>query len=337
MEELAHERKINEYRATLEKLKQQDGESSLLTREEREQLEQRLESFKKKIYSQLSAWERISICRHPQRPHGTDYIHNVFDSFTELCGDRCFADDRSVIGGFARIGEQKFVVIAQEKGHDTESRVEHNFGMPHPEGYRKALRLMRLAEKFQLPVVTLLDTPGAYPGLGAEERGQGWAIAYNLREMARLETPILVVIVGEGCSGGALGMGVGDAIGMLEHAYYSVISPEGCASILWKDAAKNTLAAETLKLNAENLQEFSLIDTIISEPLGGAHHDPEATYAAVRKFVMDEFNTLQALSLPDLLEKRYQKFRVMGAYHVNESLEEESPLPSILETPPLPV
>lgn len=204
------------------------------------------------------------------------------------------------------------MVIGQEKGNDTETRLKRNFGMPHPEGYRKAMRCMRLAAKFHLPVLCLVDTPGAYPGLAAEERGQGWAIAQNLFEMARLPTPIIVVLIGEGCSGGALGIGVGDVIGMLEHGYYSVISPEGCSSILWKDAAKNSIAAETLKMHAENLLDFGIIDEVIKEPLGGAHHDPQAVYASVKKYILDEWKILKTVPIEALIEQRYQKFRHMG-------------------------
>jgi acetyl-CoA carboxylase carboxyl transferase subunit alpha len=219
-----------------------------------------------------------------------------------------------MVGGFATLGGIKCVVIGQEKGCDTESRVYRNFGMLNPEGFRKALRLMKLAEKFHLPIFSFLDTPGAYPGLEAEERGQGWAIAHNLREMARIKTPIIVVVIGEGCSGGALGMGIGDAIGMLEHSYYSVISPEGCASILWKDPSKNVEAASSLKMNAENLLELNIIDKIIEEPLGGAHQDPQQTYQNVKNFILDQWNILRRIPLPLLLEQRYLKFREMGKY-----------------------
>jgi acetyl-CoA carboxylase carboxyl transferase subunit alpha len=257
----------------------------------------------------------VQICRHPSRPHSIDYIHHLCDNFTELAGDRLYGEDRAIVGGLGTIGGVKCVIIGQEKGNDTESRVERNFGMLNPEGFRKAQRLMKLAEKFKLPVVSLLDTPGAFPGLGAEERGQGWAIAHNLREMAMIETPIIVLVIGEGCSGGALGMGIGDVVGMLEHAYYSVISPEGCASILWKDAARNQDAATTLKLNSENLKEFAIIDTIIKEPLGGAHHDPDMIYKAVKKFILEQFDRFKDVPSEKLLQDRYNKFRAMGATH----------------------
>ncbi len=269
MDTLQHEKQIHEYIKTIERLKKQNKDSSLFTAEI-QVLEKKLAELKKTVYAQLSPWERIQICRHPQRPHTIDYVHNMCDSFHELFGDRTFKDDHSIIGGLARIGEMECVLIGQEKGNDTESRVYRNFGMLNPEGFRKALRLMQLAEKFELPVVSLLDTPGANPILEAEERGQAWAIALNLREMARLRTPILVVVIGEGCSGGALGMGIGDVVAMLEHAYYSVISPRILRLYLWKDTSKKADAAAAMKLNSENLLQLEIIDTVIKEPLGGA-------------------------------------------------------------------
>jgi acetyl-CoA carboxylase carboxyl transferase subunit alpha len=315
LDTLPHEKQIRELEATIEQFRKKKGHDSRFSHELL-QMEKQLQTIKKKIYESLSPWERVTICRHPNRPHTINYIKNICDHFTELHGDRHFSDDKAVIGGLARIGPMNCVLIGQEKGNDTESRVKHNFGMLQPDGFRKALRLMHLAEKFHLPVVTLLDTPGAFPGLEAEERGQGWAIAMNLREMARLATPIIVVVIGEGCSGGALGMGVGDRIGMLEHSYYSVISPEGCAAILWKDASKNQEAATALKLNSENLQQFSIIDTIIPEPLGGAHHNPKETCEGVKKFLIDSWNDLQDIPTKELLQLRYEKFRSMGSYQV---------------------
>lgn len=313
MDILPHEKPIQEYIKTIEHLKKQ-SQNDPIFRVEIRKLEQKLEKLKQKIYSELTPWQRILICRHPLRPHTIDFFQSMCEAFVELSGDRNFRDDHAMVGGLATIGGIKCVVIGQEKGYDTESRVYRNFGMLNPEGFRKALRLMKLAEKFHLPIISFLDTPGAYPGLEAEERGQGWAIAYNLREMARIKTPIIVIIIGEGCSGGALGMGVGDVIGMLEHAYYSVISPEGCASILWKDASKNIEAASSLKLNAENLLELGVIDTIIQEPLGGAHHDPQQTYQNVKRFILEQWNILRRIPLPLLLEQRYLKFRQMGQY-----------------------
>ncbi len=313
---LAHEKQILEYQKTMAQVKEQNKGNALWSEDELKKLEKKLEQLKKRVYTNLTPWERVAICRHPARPRSIDYIKNICDSFTELCGDRLFRDDRSIIAGLAKIGGVKFMVIGQEKGCDTESRLHRNFGMPHPEGYRKAMRCMRLAAKFRLPVLTLLDTPGAYPGLAAEERGQGWAIAQNLWEMARLPTPILVLLVGEGCSGGALGMGIGDQVAMLEHAYYSVISPEGCASILWKDAGKNEQAAGALKMHAEDLLDLEIIDDMIEEPLGGAHHDPKVVFANVKEYVLQKWQMLKKIPLEDLLEQRYQKFRKIGKYEI---------------------
>lgn len=313
MDNLPHEKQLHEYISTIEHLKKQSQDNPIFKVEIRK-LEQKLEKLKQKTYSELTPWQRILICRHPARPHALDFFLSMCEKFTELAGDRCFGDDHAIVGGLATIGGIKCVVIGQEKGHDTESRVYRNFGMLKPEGFRKALRLMKLAEKFRLPIISLLDTPGAYHGLEAEERGQGWAIAQNLREMTRLSTPIIVIIIGEGCSGGALGMGVGDVIGMLEHSYYSVISPEGCASILWKDSSKNIEAASSLKLNAENLLELKIIDEIISEPLGGAHQDPQQTYQNVKQFILEQLDVFRQIPLPLLLEQRYLKFRQMGKY-----------------------
>jgi acetyl-CoA carboxylase carboxyl transferase subunit alpha len=308
---LPHEKQIYEYLKTIDHLKKQNQDNPLFTTEIYK-LEQKLDKLKERVYGKLTPWERVLICRHPDRPNTVDYIKHIAQDFVELSGDRLYADDRSIIGGFARIAGVKCMLIGQEKGRDTESRVAHNFGMLNPEGFRKALRLMKLAEKFHLPIISFLDTPGAHPGLEAEERGQGWAIATNLREMSRIQSPIIVVVIGEGCSGGALGIGVGDAIGMLEHAYYSVISPEGCASILWKDANKKQEAASALKLNSENLIEFGLIDEIIPEPLGGAHHNPTLVYKSVERFIIDKWETLKMIPPQLLIEQRYDKFRVMG-------------------------
>lgn len=318
---LAHEKEIAEYEKTLKQLKEQNETNSMWSQEEISNFETKLDSLKNKVYSQLTAWDRVAICRHPQRPKSLDYIRNICEDFTEISGDRLFADDSAVVTGFARIGGVKFMVIAQEKGFDTESRVRRNFGMPHPEGYRKAMRAMRLAAKFKVPVLSLLDTPGAYPGLAAEERGQGWAIAQNLWEMARLPTPILVLLIGEGCSGGAIGMGVGDTIGMLEHAYYSVISPEGCASILWKDTKKNQQAAESLKIHVEDLLQFGIVDEKIEEPLGGAHIDPQFVYQGVKNFIAKGWDFIKDIPLDVLIERRYQKFRKFGEFTIEEKTD----------------
>lgn len=316
---LGHEKQIQEYEMLLEELKKHHEEQKI-DQSEVASLKEKLLEMKKRVYQSLSAWDRVTICRHPNRPHSSDYIHMICSSFEELYGDRLYADDAAIVGGLGVIGRQKFVIIAQEKGHDTEERLKRNFGMPHPEGYRKAQRLMKLAEKFSIPVLCLIDTPGAYPGLEAEERGQGRAIADNLFVMARLKTQIIVAIIGEGCSGGALGIGIGDHIGMLEHSYYSVISPEGCASILWKDAAQKTIAAEALKMHAEDLLQLKVIDEVIPEPLGGAHHDHDSAGRALKKFILSTLMTLQEKSIEELLEERYQKFRKIGQFAYEEPL-----------------
>lgn len=314
MNTLAHEKQILEYEKTISQLKEQNKENALWSADEIKELEAKLQQLKNKVYSELSAWDRVSICRHPNRPKASDYVQNLCEDFVELYGDRLFRDDRAVICGLCKIGGEKFMVIAQEKGNDTKSRLERNFGMMHPEGYRKALRCMRLAATFKVPILSLIDTPGAHPGLSSEERGQGWAIAQNLFEMARLPTPMIVLLIGEGCSGGALGVGMGDVIAMLEHAYYSVISPEGCASILWRDNNKKELAAGTLKMHAEDLMKFDIVDAMIEEPLGGAHHDPAQVYASVKKYILDQWTILKTVNPQLLIEQRYQKFRRMGKF-----------------------
>ncbi|MCH9626185.1 MAG: Acetyl-coenzyme A carboxylase carboxyl transferase subunit alpha [Chlamydiales bacterium] len=314
MDVLPHEKQIFECEKAIEQFKEQNQKNELLSVGELKKLEKKLDKLKEKTYSTLTPWQRVQICRHPNRPRSIDVIHNISEEFEELAGDRAFSDDRAVIGGLAKIDGRKFMVIGQEKGNDTASRLERNFGMLHPEGFRKALRLAQMAQKFHLPILFLLDTPGAFPGLTAEERGQGWAIALNLRELFCITTPIIVLVIGEGCSGGALGMGIGDTIGMLEHSYYSVISPEGCASILWKDASKNSEAASKLKMHCENLLQFEVIDKVIQEPLGGAHHDPQQMYTNIKQFVLEEWESLKEYPPEILLEKRYQKFRKMGSF-----------------------
>ena len=319
---LSHEKQILEYEKTIAELKERNKENALWSDEEIRKLETKLDQLKKKVYSKLTPWERVTICRHPARPRAIDYIRSLCEGFSELFGDRLFRDDRSIITGLARIEGIKFMIIAQEKGCDTESRLERNFGMPHPEGYRKAMRCMRLAAKFNLPVLSLIDTPGAYCGLAAEERGQGWAIAQNLWEMARLPTPIIAILIGEGCSGGALGIGVGDVVAMLEHAYYAVISPEACSSILWRDTSKNAVAAQTLKMHAEDLLKFDIVDAIIDEPLGGAHHDPSVVYRNVKNYIICQWNVLKTIPAAALVEQRYQKYRRMGKF----AIEEKAPI-----------
>lgn len=309
---LPHEKEIVRCEEAILSVKTQNKKSSLWSKQEIGQLEKKLENLKKKVYSNLTPGERLSISRHPMRPHTMDYIENITTHFEEIFGDRLFGDDPSMVTGFSKIDNKRFIIIGLEKGKDTDSRLKRNFGMSHPEGYRKALKAMKLAEKFDIPVISFLDTPGAYPGLSAEERGQGWAIAKNLFEMSKLKVPIIVLLIGEGCSGGALGIGVGDIIGMLEHSYYSVISPEGCASILWKDSAKNAAAAKVLKMQAEDMLKFNVIDEIIKEPLGGAHHDTAYAYKNIKNFILKSYKTLKNFSKEDLLLKRYERFRKLG-------------------------
>ncbi|MGC1878001.1 MAG: acetyl-CoA carboxylase carboxyltransferase subunit alpha [Rhabdochlamydiaceae bacterium] len=315
---LAHEKQILEYEKTIAQLKEQNKDNALWSDEEIIKLESKLEQLRSKVYSQLTPWERVAISRHPGRPRSIDYIRNMCEEFVELSGDRLFRDDRAVVCGLVKIDGVKFMVVAQEKGCDTESRLERNFGMMHPEGYRKAMRCMRLAAKFKLPVLSLIDTPGAHPGLSAEERGQGWAIAQNLWEMARLPTPIIVILIGEGCSGGALGMGVGDVVAMLEHSYYSVISPESCASIIWRDNNKKEFAAQALKMHVEDLLKLDIVDAMIDEPMGGAHHDPALVYRNVKKYIIDQWNILKTVPPASLIEQRYQKFRRIGKFTIEE-------------------
>ena len=266
-----------------------------------------------KIYSNLSAWQNVQVARHPERPHFIDYIERITDEFDELHGDRHFSDDRAVIGGIGKIGDYRVLIIGHEKGRSTEDKIKHNFGMSQPEGYRKACRLMKLAERFQLPVVTMIDTPGAYPGIDSEERGQSEAIAYNLLVMSSLKTPIIVNIVGEGGSGGALALGVGDHINMMEHATYSVASPEACASIVWRDAEKAAEASEAMKLNAKNILELQLIDEIIKEPLGGAHRNYDQASLNIKNSILNNLDRLNQIPLNDLVEKRYERLIGYGA------------------------
>ena len=266
-----------------------------------------------KIYSNLSPWQNVQVARHPERPHFVDYIKRITDEFDELHGDRHFSDDRAIIGGVGKIGEYKVVIIGHEKGRSTEEKIKHNFGMSQPEGYRKACRLMKLAERFNLPVVTLIDTPGAYPGIDSEERGQSEAIAYNLKVMSSLKTPIIVNIVGEGGSGGALALGVGDHINMMEHATYSVASPEACASIVWRDSAMAAEAAEAMKLSAENIFELQLIDEIIKEPLGGAHRNYDQASLKIKDSIIKNLDRITQIPLNQLVEQRYERLMSFGA------------------------
>jgi acetyl-CoA carboxylase carboxyl transferase subunit alpha len=279
------------------------------------QIEKKLLATKKEIYKNLTPWQRVQLSRHPDRPYTMDYIRAICgDSFLELHGDRGFKDDKAMVGGLGKIGDQSFMIIGQQKGYNTKTRQYRNFGMANPEGYRKALRLMKSAEKFNLPVVALIDTPGAYPGLEAEERGQGEAIARNILEMTRLQVPIIVVIIGEGASGGALGIGVGDRVLMLENTWYSVISPESCSSILWRSWEYKEQAAEALKLTATDMKKLALIDEIVKEPLGGAHMDRQTTFDTVAATILNHYEVLKNLSPKDLVAERMNKYAAMGEF-----------------------
>jgi acetyl-CoA carboxylase carboxyl transferase subunit alpha len=278
-------------------------------------IEKKLLKTKTDIYKNLTAWQRVQLSRHPSRPYTLDHITALAgETFMELHGDRTFKDDKAMVGGLGKIGNQSFMFIGQQKGYNTKTRQYRNFGMSNPEGYRKALRLMKMAEKFSIPVVTFLDTPGAYPGLEAEERGQGEAIARNIFEMTRLKTPIITVVIGEGASGGALGIGVGDRVFMMENTWYSVISPESCSSILWRSWEHKELAAEALKLTADDMKKQKLIDGIIKEPLGGAHYDRENAFKEVEKTILKAFDELKKLTPKELVKKRMEKYAEMGVF-----------------------
>ncbi len=290
------------------------SEDSLAARDEIAKLEERLARQQQRIYSGLTAWQRTQIARHPKRPHTLDLVNLLLEDWVELHGDRVFGDDKAIVGGLATFDGEPVVVIGHQKGRDTRENIARNFGMPHPEGYRKALRLMQLAGKFGKPIITLIDTPGAYPGLAAEERGQAEAIARNLREMAGLPTPIVCVVTGEGGSGGALALGVGNLVLMLEYAIYSVISPEGCAAILWGEAAKAPEAAELMRVTAPDLLKLGVIDAIVPEPVGGAHRNWEATAASLRAVLREQLWQLKSKSEAELIEERQEKFRRIGVF-----------------------
>src|SRR5258705_10233696 len=311
---LDFEKPIAELQSKLDELKKHAETHGISVEEEVASLEKKLEETKRQIFSNLSAWDRIKIARHSKRPFTLDYLQSAFTGFAELHGDRLFAEDRAVVGGFAGLGSHKVMVIGTQKGRDTKENILRNFGSAHPEGYRKALRLMRLAEKFRLPIITLIDTAGAYPGIGAEERHIAEAIAVNLREMMLFEVPIIAAVIGEGGSGGALGIGVADRVLILENAYYSVISPEGCAAILWKDRSKAAKAAAALTITAKDLVELKLADEIIPEPLGGAHNDIPTTAAMLRDMLLRHLDDLLQLSSADRLKQRYEKFRAFGHF-----------------------
>ena len=311
---LEFEQPIAELEAKIEELRYVQDDSALDISEEIDRLEQKNQTLTKDIYSRLNAWQISQVARHPQRPYTLDYIQGMFTDFEELHGDRAFSDDPAIVGGLARFEGQPVMVIGHQKGRDVKERQYRNFGMPRPEGYRKALRLYRMAEKFGLPIITLIDTPGAYPGIGAEERGQSEAIARNLYVMAELKTPIIGVIIGEGGSGGALALGVVDHLMMLQYSTYSVISPEGCASILWKSADKASEAAETLAITATRLKTMGLIDRIVAEPMGGAHRAPEVMMQTLRRALADELGRLQAKSTANLLEARLDRLMSYGKF-----------------------
>jgi acetyl-CoA carboxylase carboxyl transferase subunit alpha len=315
MEYLDFELPIKELEDQLDKCEVIGLESEVDVTNTCKQIEKKLDETKRKIYKNLTAWQRVQLSRHPNRPYTMDHVHALCgDSWLELFGDRNFKDDKAMIGGLGKIGGQSFMIIGQQKGYNTKTRQYRNFGMANPEGYRKALRLMKMAEKFNIPVVTLIDTPGAYPGLEAEERGQGEAIARNILEMVRLKVPIICVIVGEGASGGALGIGVGDRVLMMENTWYSVISPESCSSILWKSWEYKEQAAEALKLTSADMKKQKLVDDIIPEPLGGAHYDRETTFKTVEQYITKAFNELKDLSTKDLINQRMDKYSKMGEF-----------------------
>jgi acetyl-CoA carboxylase carboxyl transferase subunit alpha len=311
---LEFEQPIAELEAKIEELRYVQEDSALDISEEINRLQKKSNTLTKEIYGKLSPWQISQVARHPQRPYTLDYINNIFSDFEELNGDRTFANDPSIIGGLARFAGQSVMVIGHQKGRDTKDKLFRNFGMPRPEGYRKALRLMRLAEKFNVPVMTFVDTPGAYPGVGAEERGQSEAIGRNLYVMAELRVPIVVTVIGEGGSGGALAIAVGDVVLMLQYATYSVISPEGCASILWKSAEKAPEAAETLGITASRLKTLGLVDKVVNEPLGGAHRDPSAVFQTLRRALQEALSQVQEKPLEALLETRFNKLMAYGRY-----------------------
>lgn len=311
---LDFEKPLQELERQIEDLQKLGEERQIDVSEEARLLQLRLDTLRGEIYSSLSPMQRVLVARHPRRPYTLDYLSTIFTDFVELHGDRLFRDDPAIVGGWARLAGTSVMVIGHQKGRDTKENLKRNFGMAHPEGYRKALRLMQLAAKFGAPVITLIDTPGAYPGLGAEERGQSEALARNILEMAALPTPIVAVVIGEGGSGGALALGTADRIIMLENSVYSVITPEGCAAILWKDAGQRERAAQALKLTADDLLRYKLVDEIVAEPVGGAHLDPDATGESLREVLIRHVNELRKVRPEKLVRRRAEKFAAMGAY-----------------------
>lgn len=309
---LDFEQPIAELEEKIEELRHVGTDTEINISEEISRLESKSKDLTKSIFKNLSAWQVAQLARHPKRPYSLDYIEQVFTDFDELHGDRSFADDKAIVAGLARLDDVPVMVIGQQKGRDTKEKIERNFGMMHPEGYRRAKRLMELAEKFKVPIVTLIDTPGAYPGIGAESRGQSEAIARNLYIMSQLKTPILAIVIGEGCSGGALGIGVADKVLMLQYSYYATISPEGCASILFRNAEKKSDAAEMMGITADKLMELGLIDGIIPEPLGGAHRNIPKMAQTLKKYIKEHLQLLTAQPIEQLVEARYQKIMALG-------------------------
>ncbi len=311
---LEFEKPLIRIQSEIEELRRREKESNRDFSKDIEEMTTRLRSMTKRMYSHLTPWETVLVARHPQRPLLTDYLRLMVRDFCELAGDRCFGDDRAIVTGFGRIGPHKVMLVGHNKGKDTKERISCNFGCAHPEGYRKALLKMRLAAKYEVPVVCLIDTPGAYPGVGSEERGISYAIAVNLMEMSRLRTPIVCAVIGEGGSGGALGIGVGDSVAMLEHSFYSVISPEGCAAILWRTGEQRKRAAESLKLTARELKRLGIVEQIIPEPFGGAHRDPTAAAANLESYITDTLRELKRYKIETILKKRYERIRSLGSF-----------------------
>ena len=312
---LDFEQPILEMQKKIDELKKLNQDSGMNLDSEIEKFENQAHDYQVELYSNLTPAQKLQIARHPNRPNFMDYVNLIATDFVEMHGDRCGVDDRAIIGGLAKINGKTVVIIGTQKGKSTKENLEHNFGMPQPQGYRKALRLMKHADKFGLPIVTLIDTPGAYPGIKAEETGQGQAIAENLKEMAKLTVPVVAIITGEGCSGGALGLAVANKVMMLEHSYYTVISPEGCASILFRDATLSNKAAEALKITAADLLKFDIIDEVISEPLGGAHTNHEEMGKNLQKAISNALSQLSSMNGEELKANRYEKFRNMGVFH----------------------
>ena len=312
---LDFEKPILELERKIGELKKFTTSEKIDLQSEIKKLEDKLEKVKREVFNNLSPWQRVQISRHPKRPYTLDYVRTIMSDFIELHGDRSFSNDRAIVCGLAKLNNFKIMIIGHQKGRDIKENLRRNFGSAHPEGYRKAIRVMKLAEKFDVPIFCFIDTPGAYPGIGAEERGQAEAIAYNLHEMAQIAVPIIIVVIGEGGSGGALGIGVGDKICVMENAYYSVISPEGCAAILWRDRTKAPEAAKVLKITADELLELGIIDEVIKEPLGGAHRNPEQAMKNVKASMIKNLKEVSALDKDEIVKARYEKFRKIGIFN----------------------